>query len=121
MPIKVDGTWTTALAIDKPKFSQPIPGVNVDYVLEQTFVILNSSYAPLGLNTAHPNFGTFLLVEEGPRQPLGQGIVKWVRKYAKVPSQFHRLVRFRSAARPAGRSANRPRTFHANSPVQGAV
>lgn len=82
-----DGVWTMPVAITQPLYSCPFDGVNVQYLLKQDFVVLASSFAPLALNTAHPDDATFILADEGPREDFGNGAVKWTRTYAKIPDQ----------------------------------
>lgn len=83
----VDGSWTTAVAITQPLYTCPFEGVNVQYLLEQQFVIFAENFSPLALNTPHPDDATFILVSESPLEDFGNGAVKWTRIYAKLPSQ----------------------------------
>jgi hypothetical protein len=86
---KIDGDFTVASATAKPLFTAPIDGINTLYLLSQPFMQLKADYSPLALNAAHPDFGTFKLVQESALRPLGQGLVEWVRTYAVVPSQHN--------------------------------
>lgn len=83
-----DGTFTVAAATAKPTFSNPFPEVNTQYVLRQPFMQLLSSFAELALNTAHPDYASFKLVEETERTPIGAGLVTWERIYAALPAAF---------------------------------
>lgn len=93
-----------------PLLSAPFaPLVNVDYVLTQDFVVFESFYSPLPVNTPYaqippgatqvdsvfagtaPATGSnpgFILASEGPRQDMGAGLVRWTRTYAKVPASY---------------------------------
>ncbi len=88
---KVDGDFTVASATAKPQFSNPFAEVNAAYILRQPFMQLLANYAPVTLNTAHPDFSDFKLAEESERQPIGAGLVTWDRTYAKVPSTFNQF------------------------------
>lgn len=79
------GTGTSA--IGNPVFTSPIVGVKTGYILTQPFMQLLSAFTELNLNTAHPTYTDYLLVEESPREDLGGGLVKWNRIFAKVPAQ----------------------------------
>lgn len=81
----VDG-MTVAQPVSVPQFTQPFDGVAEDYVLTQDFMQLLANYTDLALNTPHPDYPTFYLVKEGPKQPQGGGVVKWTRTYAQVPA-----------------------------------
>jgi hypothetical protein len=85
---KVDGDFTVAVATAKPAFSNPFPEVNLGYVLRQPFMQLLANYAELALNTAHPDFASYKLVEESERTPIGAGLVTWERTYAALPTAF---------------------------------
>ena len=80
-----DGTFTVAKAVTLPVFSAPFPGVNVDYVLTQDWVIDLANYSPLALDTAHPDYPTFKLAQESEKRDLGGGVVQWTRTYWKLP------------------------------------
>jgi hypothetical protein len=84
--IFASGDHSTAQACDLPIFRERFPGVNIDYVFTQDFIQALADYIPLELNTAHPDYAQFILVEEGAQTDLGGGRVKWQRKYAKVPA-----------------------------------
>jgi hypothetical protein len=83
----VDGDHTVAQPVSLPERSCPIPTVNIEYQLEQDFQQDSASWAPLALNTPHPDFSSFLLAAEGPRKDLGGGLVKWKRTYIYPPAQ----------------------------------
>ncbi len=77
---------TTSLKVGKARFSQPFMGDNGEYLLDQDFQVDIGSFAPLALNTVHPDFATYHLVGESPLQDLGGGQMKWTRTYAQVPA-----------------------------------
>jgi hypothetical protein len=85
---KVDGDFTTATAVGAARKSFPIEGRNDSVVIEQDFMQALSSFAPLALNTPHPDVPTAYLVAETPLQDLGSGIVRWTRVYAQVPATY---------------------------------
>jgi hypothetical protein len=87
-PFKVDGDFTTATAVGAARKSFPIEGRNDSVVIEQDFMQALSSFAPLALNTPHPDVPTAYLVAETPLQDLGSGIVRWTRVYAQVPATY---------------------------------
>lgn len=95
--IYTDGDYTAVLFTRLPELSAPIPGINKDYVLKQECAQLEANFTSLALNTAYPNtagggddlYTSYLLVEEGPRQDIGAGVVKWTRTYAKVPDTHY--------------------------------
>ena len=77
---------TTSLKGGKARFSQPFMGDNGEYLLDQDFQVDIGSFAPLALNTVHPDYATYHLVGESQLQDLGGGQVKWTRTYAQVPA-----------------------------------
>ena len=81
-----DGNFATAAKVGPPLFSAPFAGDTGRYLLQQEWSQLIANYSPLALGTAHPDYGTYLLVAEGPLQPLDGGIAKWLREYATVPA-----------------------------------
>lgn len=90
-------TWESATACSLPVFTAPIAGVNLDYVLEQDFMIRAVNYLPLALNTPHADYPTFILVEEGPRRDVSGNVFRWTRKYAKVPQTYSQPQGFQYA------------------------
>ena len=81
---------TTAARCGIPALSCPIAGVTTEYVLKEPWMQLltdYSTFAPLSINSAHPEYTGFYLVEETPRVDQGGGFVRWERVYAKIPSQ----------------------------------
>lgn len=86
--VYVSGDHDVAEAVTLPRFSAPLTGVNVDYLLTQEFQVDLNSYAKITLNTPHPNFPDFVLVAESDIQDVGGGDVRWTRTYAKVPDDY---------------------------------
>lgn len=85
----VSGDFDVAEPISQLVFSEPFAGVNISYVLTQQFMQARSEWMPLPLNTPHPAFTEFLLVEESPLEDTGvAGVVKWTRTYARVPASY---------------------------------
>lgn len=81
-----DGDWTLAKKSGPPLFSAPFNGDSGAYLLQQDWAQAIASWTAGALNTAHPDYATYYLVEESPLQPLDGGLAKWTRTYAKVPS-----------------------------------
>ena len=83
-----------AAACSLPVLSSPIPATSAEYVLLQDFMQLRANFAATALNTAHPSagltpdFSAFVLVEEGERRDVGNGLVRWTRKYALAPEAW---------------------------------
>lgn len=87
-----DGDYSVAVAVSLPVFSAPFLdlGVKEKYVLTQNWCQALASYAPLALDTAHPDYPDYLLTGESDLQDLGGGIVQWTRTYAQTPSAIYR-------------------------------
>jgi len=84
----VSGDFAVARPVSQLVFSEPFPGVNIEYVLTQSFMQFRADWSPIELNTPHPQFTEFLLVLESPLEDQGGGVVKWTRTYAKVPASY---------------------------------
>ena len=87
-PVYQDGTLSTAKRSGLPVLSCPIPGDKTPYILseEWTQLLVNSStFTPLALDTQHPEYTGYYLVEETPMRADGP-LVRWNRIYAKPPS-----------------------------------
>lgn len=87
------GPLETAKPSGAPVFSAPFSslGVNTVFVLRQPWMQFLVNFAPLALDTPHPVYADFLLVEESPLEDSGvAGVVKWSRIYAKKPEDFSR-------------------------------
>jgi len=82
----VSGNLNVAAACGGIVLSAPIPGVNVDYVLEQEFLCARASFVPLTLNSVHPVLPSFRLVEETPKADVTGEMCRWTRRYAKIPA-----------------------------------
>lgn len=83
----VDNGFSTATQHGQSRFFAPFDGDNTNYVLEEDYVISLASYASVALNTAHPVYGTYFLVNESVQTPTGVlDVVKWTRTYAQVPA-----------------------------------
>jgi hypothetical protein len=78
---------TLAHATGNPVFSTPIPGVNSPYIFSQKFMQPTANYSPLALNTVHPTYGSYILVEESDFQDLGGSLQSWQRVYASIPAE----------------------------------
>jgi hypothetical protein len=75
-----------AQKVSVPKFACPFDGDSNAYVLTQEWESLAENFTPLALNTAHPDYPTYLLVKEGPLQDIGNACVRWTRTYALLPN-----------------------------------
>lgn len=92
LPKWTDGNLSTAVACSLPEFEAPIPGDATEYVFNQNWRQFRNNYdsgGPLALNTAHPTYTSFVLVEEGPRRDIGGAVVEFTRKYAKLPATHY--------------------------------
>lgn len=78
---------TAASAISSAIFSAPIVGVKTRYVLTQRFMQPIANFTALDMNTAHPAYTDYLIVEESPQEDIGGGLCTWERKYMKKPDQ----------------------------------
>lgn len=88
VPIFQDGDYSAADSISLPEFESPIPGLSDEVLFTQRWTMSRNAYdaaGPLALNTPHPVYPAYVLVEEGPRRDLSGGMVEFVRTYAKVP------------------------------------
>lgn len=84
-----DGGWRFPIPSALPEFSAPIPGVATNYLLTQKWQQSLNGYntdGPLALNTAHPDYGTYYLVSETPKQDIGGGNVEFTRNYLNKPA-----------------------------------
>lgn len=92
VPTYVDGDFTTAQPVGVPVFRSPLPATTAEYVFDQPFVQFRKYVSALALGTAHPSSGktpdysTYVLVSEGPKEDLGGGVVRWQRTYAALPA-----------------------------------
>ncbi len=84
-PFYTDGTFTTAAATSPTRLSQPFAGDAGEYLLEQDFMQFRANFTPTALNTAHPDFSSYKLVNESQLHDLPGGIVTWTRFYASLP------------------------------------
>jgi hypothetical protein len=89
-----DGDFSMPLRVSLPVLSAPIPGVNTQYLLTEDWVQYEANYTPLALNTAHTDsaYTAFLLVSENNFRDLGNGVVRWTRRYARVPASHSEPV-----------------------------
>lgn len=92
-PTYTDGSYAAAFATSLPVFSAPFADVGVvtNYLLTQRWCQELSSFAPLALGTAHPDYPNHGLVSESEKADIGVGMVEWTRTYAQVPESFSRL------------------------------
>ncbi len=90
--VYMDDDLTIAQAVSAPVFSKPFSNLGVvdDLILTQDFWQLKANKVVLPLDTAHPDYATFLLAMEGPETDMGGNVVKWTRTYAKLPDSFTR-------------------------------
>lgn len=93
-PLFTDGDFTVATPVSLPVFQSPFPGVKDQWVFTQQWMQFLVNFSPATLGTAHPDTDTvhgptlsdYVLVAEGDRQSVGNGIVTWTRTYAKLPN-----------------------------------
>jgi len=88
------GDYTVATACSLPVFDAPFKedGIKEQYILRQDFMQLLSAYVPLDLDTPHPDYSDFILVEESEQRDVTGGRVRWTRTYAKVPDAYEKEV-----------------------------
>lgn len=86
MPLKTDGDFAVASAAGPAKKSFPIPRDITHYIIEQDFMQAFDDFAPLALNTEHPDDEDAFLVEETPLQDMGGGVARWTRRYSTIPA-----------------------------------
>jgi len=86
------GDFTVATAVSLPVFDAPFRehGINIDYILTQDFMIKLANFARLALDTPHPDYPDFLLVQESQLSDVSGGNVRWTRTYAKVPDDYEK-------------------------------
>jgi hypothetical protein len=92
-----DGNFTVALRVTLPVLTAPIPGVNKKYVLTEDWVQYAANYSPLAFGTAYPStasggddaYTSYQIVSESGFINLGNGVVRWTRKYALVPDTHY--------------------------------
>ena len=91
-PPFIDGDWSQPKSSGFPEFEAPIPGVPAEYLFTQKWQIsrnaldANPGAFPTPLNTPHPIYTKYVLVEEGPRRGIGGAFVETIRKYAQPPA-----------------------------------
>lgn len=81
-----DGNFATASPSSPARFSRPFQNDAGAYILEQDFIVDAASYTPLALSTAHGTHSDYRLVAELPPQHIGNALLQFTRRYAKVPS-----------------------------------
>ena len=102
-PIFVDGDFTVPVAVSAPSFSSPFQGVKDAWQFTQDWMQFELYFSPTALGTPHPDtdntghtpttgpavaiqLSSYILVSESERVPVGGGVVKWTRTYAKTPA-----------------------------------
>lgn len=86
-----DGTWTTKEPTGKARISYPFAGDFATYIIEQDFIQLRANYSAAALNTLHSTVVTggnssAYLIEIGPHEDLGQGVISWTEVYSTKPA-----------------------------------
>ena len=86
------GDFSSPGAVSLPVFDAPFKedGINIDYVLTQDFQQNLASFAREALDTAHPDYPDFILVQESELRALSGGKVQWTRTYAKLPEAYEK-------------------------------
>ena len=93
-PDYVDGDFTTAKACGLPVFQSPVPSSADAYIFSQDFCQFLANWSAATYGTAHgssgktPDYSAWKLINEGPREDIGNGVVRWKRTYAKLPDSF---------------------------------
>lgn len=86
MPTLLDGSVFEASAVSIRRFSTPFRD-NVLVMFDQEFVQMASRWKPLPLDTKDKDFPQFVLVDESSLSPIGSGMARWTRTYARLPAQ----------------------------------
>ena len=82
-----DGNFETASADGPKRWLHPIDNTTMGLdVFEQDYMQLEANWTATPLDEPHPDNAGFFLVGEGPLSPVGGGIVKWTRTWAKIPA-----------------------------------
>ncbi len=81
------GNYTIAIPCSPIRRLQPFDGLgdNNDYLFEQDVMQAEEEFAPLALNTPHPDIPGSYLVAEGKAR-FDMGLRMWTRTYAKIPA-----------------------------------
>ena len=84
-PFTQDGDFSIAEQEGPTRFSNAFDGVNDKTFCEDDWKQFSEDYTPLALDTEHPVYSGYYLIEETPHSDVGCGVVKWTRRYAKIP------------------------------------
>lgn len=95
-PRFADGPWAIAKEVTLPEFSSPIPGVAAEYMLSSKWQIFRNNFSPLAITSAntHPDYASYYITDEGPRQQITGGAVMWERTYCAVPATHNEWETF---------------------------
>lgn len=83
--IVYDGKFFLASPLGGPEFASPIEGDANYYIIRQRFTQFADDWEPLPVNSEHPDYPGFYIVEESERINAGGGVVIWQRTWAKPP------------------------------------
>lgn len=86
MPTLLDGSVFEASAVSIRRFSTPFRD-NVLVMFDQDFMQLASRWKPLPLDTKDKDLQQFVLVDESALSPIGNGMARWTRTYARLPAE----------------------------------
>ncbi len=81
-----DGDFTIAEAVGGRRWTRPFEGDTASAYFDQDFMQRLDSWEPLPLDTADTLHEDAYLVSESPLQDLGLGIVRWTRRFSRVPA-----------------------------------
>lgn len=82
-----DGDFTVAEADGPKRWLHVIDNTTMGFdVFEQDYMQTVADWTPTPLDEPNPDAPGFYLVNEGPLTPVGGGIVKWTRTWAKIPA-----------------------------------
>jgi hypothetical protein len=87
-PKWVDAKLKVPRPVGPPIFSSPLPNTSAKFLLRQEIEQNINDFTPLAFNTRHPNYPTYVLVNEGDFEDSSGGVVRWVRTYAQVPTSY---------------------------------
>ncbi|MBS33967.1 MAG: hypothetical protein CMO68_06120 [Verrucomicrobiales bacterium] len=82
--------WQTASEItSSPRVIYPIYQNTSAIIYERDMVQNEANWTPLALDTADATHSSAFLVEETTPQQIGGGLVRWTRRFATVPNNWH--------------------------------
>jgi hypothetical protein len=81
----VDGDFTIAQLVAKPRRIYPLESDSSVYVLEEDYMVFIDYYEPLTPTTPHPDLPNLYFVKDSQIQDVGNGIGRFTRTWAVLP------------------------------------